>query len=188
MSDNTESSRRRDRHRRHRGGGRSSEAGAQARGSGQARQASQGQGQGGSRRDGRGRDEGRASSDRRDEVRSRDSRRERKQEPLPPLPTLPTPACAKCGEPIQDITSALADKDTGAPVHFDCVLKFLEGAENLGANEKLVYIGQGRFAVMFFENPVDTRKFKIVRTIEWERRDDRAEWRSEISGNFSQVK
>lgn len=192
MSDNTESSRRRDRHRRHRGSGRSSEAGAQARGSSQARPASQGQGQsqsqGGSRRDGRGRDEGRSSGDRRDDARSRDARRERRQEPLPPLPTLPTPACVKCGEPIQDITSALADKDTGAPVHFDCVLKFLEGAENLGANEKIVYIGQGRFAVMFFENPVDTRKFKIVRMIEWERRDDRAEWRNEISGNFSQVK
>jgi hypothetical protein len=182
MSDNTESSRRRDRHRRHRGSGRSAEAGGQQRGGGQPRPAAQanqgGQNAGAGRRDGRNQGES----------RNRDERREKRQEPLPPLPKLPTPTCVKCGEPIQDITSALGDKDTGAPVHFDCVVKFLEGAENLGLNEKIVYVGQGRFAVMFFENPVDTRKFKIVRTIEWERRDDRAEWRNDISGSFSQVK
>ncbi len=105
-----------------------------------------------------------------------------------PPPRLPTPTCAKCGEPIQDVTTALNDKGSGAPVHFDCVLTFLQGAENLGPNEKIVYIGQGRFAVMFFENPVDTRKFKILRTIEWEGKDSRPEWRAEISGNYSQVR
>jgi len=118
---------------------------------------------------------------------SRDSRRERREE-LPPLPKLPTPVCSRCGQPIQDITSALADKTSGEAVHFDCVLAFLQGAENLAANEKIVYIGQGRFAVMFFENPADTRKFRIVRTIEWESREEKAEWRTDISGRFSQIK
>ena len=110
------------------------------------------------------------------------------REEILPLPKLPTLTCAKCGSPIQDITSALADKGGGAPVHFDCVLAFLQGAENLAANEKIGYIGQGRFAVMFFENPADTRKFKIIRTIEWESRDTKPEWRSDISELFSHVK
>jgi hypothetical protein len=114
-------------------------------------------------------------------------RNDRRLEILP-LPKLPVLACSRCGEPIQDITSALADKGTGGPVHFDCVLAFLQGAENLGANEKIVYIGQGRFAVVFFENPVDTRKFRIVRTIEWENRDTKAEWRADISDRFSHIK
>jgi hypothetical protein len=117
----------------------------------------------------------------------KDIRRERREE-LPPLPKLPTPMCPRCNQPIQDITSALADKDSGAAVHFDCVLSFLQGAENLAPNEKIVYIGHGRFAVMTFENPSDLKKFKIVRTIDWENRDTQAEWRTEISGRFSQVK
>lgn len=122
----------------------------------------------------------------------RDDRPERRpeirQEILPPLPKLPVLVCVKCGETIQDITSALTDKGGSGPVHFDCVISFLTGAENLGANEKIVYIGQGRFAVMFFENPADTRKFKIVRIIEWESREAKADWRLDISERFSHVK
>ena len=159
MSDYNESSHRRDRHRRNRGrDGRNNESSA-SRGNQQARE----------------------------NAPRQDDRRDRRPE-LPPLPKLPTPLCARCGEPIQDITSALADKDSGSPVHFDCVLEFLQGAEKLAANEKIVYIGQGRFAVVFFENPVDTRKFKIIRTIEWERREERAEWRTDVAGRFSQIK
>ncbi len=105
--------------------------------------------------------------------------------PLPP--PLPTPPCPRCGEPIQDVTSAMTDKQSGQPVHFDCILKYLQDAEQPGHNERVVYIGQGRFAVVFFENPVDTRHFKIVRTIEWEGREQRPEWRSEITGKYSTV-
>lgn len=117
----------------------------------------------------------------------RDERSDKRTETIP-LPKLPTLVCTKCGEQIQDITSALAEKGGEGPVHFDCVLSFLQGAENLGPNEKIVYIGQGRFAVVVFENPADTRKFKIVRAIEWESRDTKAEWRNEISSLFSHVK
>lgn len=129
-----------------------------------------------------------AGGNQREASAPRDEHREAPKIDLPPLPKLPTPLCVKCGEPIQDITSALSDKGGGGPVHFDCVLAFLQGAENLGTNEKIVYIGQGRFAVMFFENPVDTRKFKIVRMIEWESREAKAEWRTEISDRYSHVK
>mgnify|MGYP001768549153 CR=1 FL=1 len=179
MSDYSDSPHRRDRQRRHKyRDGRGSAAG----GTGQ-------KGRGG--RGGRERSEasGREASGRQEQ--RRDRRPEVRQEAridLPPLPKLPTPLCPRCGEPIQDVTSALSDKATGEPMHFDCVLSFLQGAETLGTNEKIVYIGQGRFAVMFFENLSDTRKFKIVRTIEWEGREARPEWRSDISGLFSQVK
>jgi hypothetical protein len=72
-------------------------------------------------------------------------------------------------------------------MHFDCVLDFLKGAERLSEGETLSYIGQGRFAVMRFENPADPKTFKIVRTIEWEGRESRAEWRVEIASGYSQV-
>ncbi|MGL4982997.1 MAG: hypothetical protein ACRC4W_09155 [Treponemataceae bacterium] len=93
----------------------------------------------------------------------------------------PKVVCAKCGEIIQDITSALTDKQTGGPAHFDCILRFLQGAEQLAANEKITYIGQGRFGVIHFENIHDLRRFTIKRVIEWEERDKKPEWRQTIS-------
>lgn len=88
--------------------------------------------------------------------------------------------CPRCGEPIKDITGAIADKNTGEPIHFDCVLNHLEETESHAENEKIVYVGHGNFAVIFYENPLDTKKFKIVRLIEWEDRNIRPEWRAGI--------
>lgn len=113
-------------------------------------------------------------------------RHEHREEVLP-APVLPSLNCPRCGQLIQDITSALTDRDSGTPVHFDCVLAFLQGAENIGEKEKIVYIGQGRFAVVLFEHPADLRKFTILRTIEWESREKKAEWREEIADQFSHV-
>lgn len=95
--------------------------------------------------------------------------------------------CAKCGYPINELSSALADRQTGAPVHFDCVLDELSEQETLGENEKISYIGQGRFAVLHFDNMRDMRHFTIVKTIEWEARDSVYPWRTEMSGLYSHV-
>lgn len=95
--------------------------------------------------------------------------------------------CACCGNPITELSTALADRKTGEPVHFDCVLETLEKSERLRDGEKLTYIGQGRFAVVTFPNPGDLRNFSIVRVIEWESRDKEYPWRSEMAGVYSQV-
>jgi hypothetical protein len=95
--------------------------------------------------------------------------------------------CPICGKPIEDITSAIADRTTGKPAHFDCILQQLGKSESLGDNDKITYIGQGRFAVLHFDNPRDLKTFRIVKTIEWESRDTKIEWRDEMSGLFSQV-
>ncbi len=95
--------------------------------------------------------------------------------------------CPVCGQQIPDISSALADKKDGKPVHFDCVLQKLSETERVGENERLSYIGQGRFAVLHFENPRDQRHFSIRKIIEWEERDKKFDWRSELSGLYSQV-
>ena len=49
--------------------------------------------------------------------------------------------CPKCNMPITDVSSAMADKVTGKPVHFDCVLAQLKQNERVGENEKIAYIG-----------------------------------------------
>ena len=69
---------------------------------------------------------------------------------------------------------------------FDCT-QVSPGSRGINENESLLYIGQGRFAVVVYEDPSDKRKFTIVRQIEWEGREARAEWRSEIAGHYSQV-
>ena len=46
--------------------------------------------------------------------------------------------CALCGEPIVELSAALADKKTDAPVHFDCVMAEIKKTESLNENEKIV--------------------------------------------------
>ena len=97
--------------------------------------------------------------------------------------------CEYCGEPIADLASAINDQKSGNPVHFDCVIKKLSEAEKPGPNDKVTYIGNGKFAVLHFENVHDMRHFSIVKEIEWEARDSkRGEWRDTMAGLYSQVK
>jgi hypothetical protein len=95
--------------------------------------------------------------------------------------------CPLCGKPIDELTSAISDRSTGKPAHFDCILEQLNKSESLGENDKVTYIGQGRFAVLHFDNPRDLKAFKILKTIEWEARDKKLDWRDEMSGLYSQV-
>ena len=95
--------------------------------------------------------------------------------------------CPVCGKDIEDMASAVVDKASGKPAHFDCILDQLQKTETLGENEKIAYIGQGRFALLRYEDPRDVKSFKIIKTIEWEERDAKLPWRSELSGLYSQV-
>lgn len=95
--------------------------------------------------------------------------------------------CPKCGQPINDIATALTDKASGSPVHFDCVFAEVEKNETLGQNEKIAYIGQGRFGVLSYENIRDQRHFQIKKIIEWENKDNTVEWRDEISSLYSKI-
>lgn len=96
--------------------------------------------------------------------------------------------CEYCNQPIEELASAIASKESGNPAHFDCVLAKINNSEKLGENEKITYIGQGRFAVVYFENPHDLRHFTIRRIIEWENRETKYEWRDDIANIFSQTK
>lgn len=99
------------------------------------------------------------------------------------------PICELCGQPITDISSAISNRDDGKPAHFDCVLNKIAETEKIGPNEKIAYIGQGRFGVIYYENPRDAKHFSIRKIIEWEGRDqERGEWRNEMAGLYSQVK
>ena len=116
---------------------------------------------------------------------------------------LPVPTCPWCAKPIRDISSAIADKDTGVPVHFECVTARIASGENLEQGEIIAYIGGGRFGVVSSDDrdpqgrtqeQVQTagqeglywnHDFKIKKVIEWENKEKRAVWRSEISEHYS---
>ena len=99
---------------------------------------------------------------------------------------LPVPDCPWCGKPIRDIAFAIADKDTEAPVHFECVAARIAGGETLEKGEAVTYIGGGRFGIVFFNASGNShRDFKIKKVIEWENKDKRAEWRSLICDRYS---
>ncbi|MCR5699002.1 MAG: hypothetical protein K6G52_05085 [Treponemataceae bacterium] len=96
--------------------------------------------------------------------------------------------CAYCGKPIEDMSCALGSKESGEPVHFDCVIEKITETEKIQNDEKITYIGQGRFGVVHFDNPQDLRHFQIRRIIEWESREEKKEWRQEIADSFSSIK
>jgi len=119
--------------------------------------------------------------------KSRQNQQSRPQWIAPQQPANPitTPDCPWCKKQINDITTAISDKETGLPVHFDCVVARIAGMENLDKNDSICYIGGGRFALVQYNNPPDIRGFTIKKIFEWEAKDIINEWRKPISEYFS---
>ncbi|MDR0496889.1 MAG: hypothetical protein LBH42_04680 [Treponema sp.] len=116
----------------------------------------------------------------------------------PKLSTNPLPVsdCPWCGKPIRDMSSAIADKDTGVPVHFDCVISRITFGEKLEKGDTVSYIGGGRFGIVCLgsssrdshgkvSDSVQNRDFSIKKIIEWENKDKRSDWRSAICEHYS---
>jgi hypothetical protein len=98
---------------------------------------------------------------------------------------LPSPDCPICGKPIKDITSALTDRLTGTPAHFDCIITRIMENEKMEKGDIISYIGGGRFGIVSFVNPQDARNFTIKKIIEWEDKGNRAEWRQNVADHYS---
>jgi len=101
---------------------------------------------------------------------------------------LPVPNCILCGQPITDLHTAMTDSKTGGTVHFDCVMAEMSKREVLEEGDVLSYIGGGRFGVVRFTNSGDRGKkkaFTIKKILEWEKKDERADWRSVIADHYS---
>jgi len=149
-----------------------------------------GSGKGGNNRKNRHRFSGRKDDVQKSEKKLNENRvnqqeRPRWTEPEQPSNPIKSPDCSWCKKPITDITTAITDKETGLPVHFDCVLERIAGMETLEANDSVCYIGGGRFGIIHYNNPPDTRDFIIKKIFEWEPKDTVSEWRKPISEYFS---
>jgi hypothetical protein len=103
---------------------------------------------------------------------------------LPPI-SLTVSDCPICGKPIKDISSALTDKASGNPAHFDCVLGKIANTEIREKGDVISYLGGGRFGVVHYANSHDVKGFKIKKIIEWEDKENRADWRKNLADHFS---
>ncbi|QEN07537.1 hypothetical protein EXM22_05865 [Oceanispirochaeta crateris] len=94
--------------------------------------------------------------------------------------TGPAVSCSLCEKNIRDLSSAIKERDSGLPAHFDCIIKKIAENETLKEQEKIVYLGSGKFAVIQTENN-QNKNFKIVREIEYEEKEeDPPEWRGSL--------
>ena len=91
------------------------------------------------------------------------------------------PECPICNRSIRDISAAITDVDTDRPAHFDCILKKLSENENIGQQEKIIYLGSGGFGIVKFTN---NRKFEIIKKINYENIEEKNEWRKEKRFKF----
>lgn len=105
--------------------------------------------------------------------------------PVKPSEPLPIPDCPYCGKPIKDIISAINDRSTNTPVHFDCIINHVFKNEPLEKGEMIAYIGGGRFGVVQSGSAGSNSSFTIKKIIEWEDKENRAEWRRSISDYYS---
>jgi hypothetical protein len=92
----------------------------------------------------------------------------------------PAVSCSVCGKNIRDMSSAIKEKDSGQPAHFDCIIKKIAETETVKEQEKIVYLGSGKFGVIHSENN-QNKNFTIVREIDYEEKEEDApEWRGSL--------
>ncbi len=111
---------------------------------------------------------GKSRSRRRNERRYRGKRKKLNQEKGEGL------ECPVCKKNIRDISAAIIDVESGKPSHFDCILKKISEKENIGKQEKVIYLGSGNFGIVKILN---NKKFEIIKQIPYEKLDDGDEWR-----------
>jgi hypothetical protein len=79
------------------------------------------------------------------------------------------------------LLTAISVGENNNPAHFDCVLKQVSENEELGPKEKIIYIGNGNFAVI---NNKSGKELSIRKTIQFELKENNSEWRKKLSRNL----
>ena len=108
-------------------------------------------------------------------------KRNRKRRSKASFPGKNVPKCPYCGQNVRDILTAIAIENDEAPTHFDCVIKKISEEESLQPKEKVCYLGNGSFGIVYFKNPSDPRQFTIKKRIQVEAEKKEIEWRTTVS-------
>ena len=100
--------------------------------------------------------------------------------------------CPICGLVIRILYSAITEQESQQPAHFDCVLRQLSAAEELGEGERLAYLGAGSFGVIQLRRRPRTRArgrrssgspspLFVRKRIEYEDPEPVPEWRESLA-------
>lgn len=95
--------------------------------------------------------------------------------------------CVRCNEPIRNPETALSTPDGGEPIHFDCAIREVADREQLGAKEKICYLGQGTFGIIRYAQGTAEKGFVIKKRIPYETADKVVEWRRTIRNSVLDV-
>jgi hypothetical protein len=87
-----------------------------------------------------------------------------------------SPVCPICKKPVRELSSALSYRETGAPAHFDCVLKEIKESLELAPQDRLCYLGGGTFGVLQFKSS-GSGKFTIKKKIPYEDKAVPQDWK-----------
>lgn len=98
----------------------------------------------------------------------------------------PPQDCGYCHKPIYDLSTALADREGGGPVHFDCALQRVSERESLAPGERIVYIGSGVFAVVEYRDRSET-SFTVKRRLPFEEEGKKQDWRKVLSARVTNL-
>lgn len=85
----------------------------------------------------------------------------------------------KSDQIIQDPRTALDKNSVNEHLSFDEAIEQLRASENLADEEEILYVGQGKFAVVHYEQKGKKKTMQILRIIEFEHRQ-RQEWREKL--------
>jgi hypothetical protein len=122
----------------------------------------------------------------RNKAKAQQGERKEKPEQLAPEPKTPPPTCPICEKPVYEIYSAITEKESGLPAHFDCIITRLIEQEKPGPTERVIYLGAGSFALIDVGPNPNMTKFTIKKRIQYEEKDKKSEWRKPLAGK-SQV-
>lgn len=102
-----------------------------------------------------------------------------------PPPKRDYPPCPISGKPIRDVFTAISHPETGSPTNMESVIAELTKREQLEADERICYIGEGKFAVVQEKKVEGRHSLEIKRRIEYENTNVTCEWRRELSPGIS---
>ena len=91
--------------------------------------------------------------------------------------------CPVCGNPVRDLKTAILERESGQPAHFDCIARELAKTEHLEKDERISYLGKGTFGVISYRETGSPARHLIARRIQYEDPEMRAKWRAQGADN-----
>jgi|GEM_PF-5731161 len=73
--------------------------------------------------------------------------------------------CSMCSKPIEIISTAVSGLESGEIAHLECMAKHYEKVEQVNERQRVLYVGQGSFAVVEYKNAHKQGSFSIVKRI-----------------------